>query len=194
MPKGAKIMSGETTLYKAEERNKLALPSAWPAYSVIAVGVALLAANIFHIELINILWPGFVLAPGLLLLWPAHSSTAHRNHPLSFLAVPGAFIVMTSLLLFMMNLPDHFEAWAYSWTLAFAAAAAGLTYIDRFEPAHHIHEKAHKFIRRMSYLFIGFAVFFELVVFGNLTPWLPIALIGYGLYMLVKNNRTKAIA
>ena len=184
-------MSEETNIYKAEERKQLALPSAWPAYSVIAVGIALLAANIFQIQLINILWPGFVLAPGLLLLWPAHSSTEYRNHSLSFLAVPGAFIAMTGLLLFIMNITDHFEAWSYAWTLTFAAAAAGLSYIYRFEPTHHIHEKAHKFIRMMGYLFIGFAVFFELVIFGNLTPWLPVALIGYGVYMLVKNNRTK---
>lgn len=185
-------MSEDTKIYKVEEQSKLALASAWPAYSVIAVGVALLAANIFHIELIHILWPGFVLAPGLFLLWPAHSSTEQSNHPLSFLAVPGAFIVMTGLLLFVMNLTNHFEAWAYSWTLTFAAAAAGLSYIYRYEPAHHIHEKAHKFIRMMGYLFIGFAIFFELVIFGNLTPWLPVALIGFGVYMLVKNNRTNA--
>ena len=186
-------MSEEIHLYKAEEK-ALTTETNWPAMSLIGIGTGLLLAHIFHIELIELLWPGFVLLPGLLLLWPAQRSTESYNHPLSFLAVPGAFISTTGLLLFVMNLTNHFEAWAYAWTLAFAGAAAGLAYIYRFDPVHRVHERVKKFTRVMLYLFIGFAVFFELVVFGTFTPWLPLALIAYGVFMLIKENRMKRVA
>jgi hypothetical protein len=130
----------------------------------------------------------------LLLLWPAQRSTDYYNHPLSFLAVPGAVIATTGLLLFAMNITGHFEAWAYAWTLVFAGGAAGLSYIYRFDPAHRIHETVNKFIRVMLYLFVGFAVFFELVIFGSFNPWLPLALIAYGIFMLVRQNSMKRVA
>lgn len=183
-------MSEETHLYKAEQK-ALATETNWPARALIAIGAGLLLANIFHVQLINILWPGFVLLPGLLLLWPAQRSTESYNHPLSFLAVPGAFISTIGLLLFVMNITNHFEAWAYAWTLAFAGAATGLAYIYRFDPANGVHEMVDKFVKVMLYLFIGFAVFFELVIFGTFTPWLPFALIAYGIFMLTKEKRMK---
>ena len=57
-------------LYKTEEAAKLNLDvrSQWPAILVIGIGVMLLGANLFHIHLINVLWPGFIIAPGLMLL------------------------------------------------------------------------------------------------------------------------------
>jgi hypothetical protein len=186
-------MSEDTHLYKVEQK-ALAARENWPAYGLIAIGAGLLLAHIFHVELISILWPGFVIAPGLLLLWPSHRSTEQYNHPLSFLAVPGAFITAVGVLLFVMNITNHFEAWAYAWTLTFAAAAAGLSYIYRFDPVHSIHEKVHKFTQVMLYLFIGFAIFFELVIFGAFNPWLPLALIAYGIYMVARENRMKRVA
>ncbi len=186
-------MSENTHLYKVEQK-ALVTRENWPAYALISIGAGLLFAHLFHIELIEILWPGFVIAPGLLLLWPSQRSMEQYNHPLSFLAVPGAMLTAVGLLLFVMNITGHFEAWAYAWTLVLAGGAAGLAYIYRFEPAHRIHNKVSKFTRVMLYLFIGFAVFFELVIFGTLTPWLPLALIAYGVYMLSKEKKQKYAA
>jgi hypothetical protein len=186
-------MSEENQLYKAEQK-ALAARENWPAYAMIVIGAGLLLAHIFRVELISVLWPGFVIAPGLLLLWPSQRSNEQYNHPLSFLAVPGAFITAVGVLLFVMNITNHFEAWAYAWTLPMAAAAAGLSYVYRFDPTHSIHEKVQKFSQVMLYLFIGFATFFELVIFGSFNPWLPLALIAYGIYMVVKGNRMKRIA
>jgi hypothetical protein len=186
-------MSEESHLYKTEQK-ALTTGSNWPAVAIIALGAGLLLANIFQIQLMSLLWPGFVLVPGLLLLWPAQRSTEDYTHPLSFLAVPGAFISTTGLLLFVMNLTNHFEAWAYAWALVFAGAAAGLAYIYRFDPTHQVHEMVNKFTRVMLYLFIGFAIFFELLIFGTFTPWLPLALIAYGVFMLTKGKRQKQVA
>ncbi|MCA9998800.1 MAG: hypothetical protein KDE56_23710 [Anaerolineales bacterium] len=79
-------------LYKAEEKNKLQRQGSWLPLAVIGAGVVLLFANLFMVDPMSFLWPGFVIVPGLLLLWPSAQSTAVRQHPLSFLAVPGALL------------------------------------------------------------------------------------------------------
>lgn len=178
----------EENVFKTEEKRGFSAVSSIPAWLVIAIGIVLLSANLFHFHLIDWLWPGFVIAPGLILLWPAFNSTAARQSKLNFLAVPGAMVVTVGLLLFVMNLTNHFEAWAYSWPLVVASAAAGLMYIRRFDPDNGRSQSGHKFIRTMITLFGVLAVFFEIVVFENFTPWLPLALIGYGVYMLLQQR------
>ncbi len=179
---------------KVQEETRLALRQSAPAIVIIGIGVLLLATNIFHFELINILWPGFIIAPGLMLLWPTHASSPDQQSRLSFLAVPGAMIVTTGVMLFVMNVTDHFEAWAYSWTLLLASIPAALMYIKRFEPTNSIHESGHRFIRTMIMMFMGLAVLFEVVIFQNFSPLLPLLLIGYGLVMFVKNRREMRVA
>ena len=178
-------MAKETVL-KVDELKKLQKTQAqtWPAYGVIGIGVALLVANLFGFPLIEVLWPGFVLAPGLMLLWPAHSATPERQSRFAFLAVPGAIMVTVGMLLFIMNLTDHFEAWAYSWPLVFASVGWGLMYMKRFEPEHRVHQNGYNFMRLMVMMSMGFAVFFELIIFGSFNPLLPLAIIGYGVYLL----------
>lgn len=180
------------SILKIEEAGKLQQRQALPAYGVIAIGVVLLVSNLFHFQLINILWPGFVLAPGLMLLWPAYSSTAERQKPLSFLAVPGAMVITVSILLFVMNLTKHFEAMAYSWPLILASVAWGLMYMKRFEPEHRVHHNGYNFMRLMVLVAMGFTVFFELIVFGSFNPLLPLGVIVFGVYLLVKERRVAA--
>jgi hypothetical protein len=178
----------EEAVYKTEEAGKLQARSSLPALLVIGIGVALLAANLLHLQLIELFWPGFVIMPGLLLLWPAYNATAERQSPFSFLAVFGAMTVTVGLLLLVMNLSNHFEAWAYSWTLVLASAAAGLMYVKRFDAASSVHEAGRKLIRLMAILFMGLAVFFEIIIFENFNPLLPLVLIGYGLYLLFRER------
>ncbi|MCP5098654.1 MAG: hypothetical protein GY943_24145 [Chloroflexi bacterium] len=183
----------DETPLKVQEKNKLRVQQSLPALAVIGIGVVLLAVNIFHFDLIEFLWPGFVIAPGLVLMWPAYSSTPERQSRLSFLTVPGAIIVTTGLLLFAMNMADHFEAWAYSWTLVFASVAGALMYIKRFDSTSNVHESGYKFVRTMIILFMGLAVFFEVIIFESFSPLLPLVVIGIGVYMLIKNRREAAI-
>lgn len=180
----------DETVYKAEESAKLYAKSSFPALLLIGLGVVLLVANLFGLHLIDVLWPGFVIVPGLLLVWPAYASTAARQNPLSFLAVPGAMTVMVGSLLFVMNLTNHFEAWAYSWTLVLAAAVAGLMYVKRFDSQSNVHETGRRFMRLMGYLFLGLAALFEVVIFENFNPLLPLALIVFGIYLLINERRT----
>lgn len=184
----------ENNVLKAEESAKLsAQPSSrWPAVAMIAAGVVLLLANLFNFHLISLLWPGFIIGPGLLMMWPAAHQTEDRHSFMAYLAVPGAVVTMVGLMLFVMNLTGAFEAWAYVWTLLPAAAAAGLMYVKRFDTTSQIHETGRKFIKAMVLLCGAFAIFFELIIFQSYRPWLPLLMIGYGIYLLVRNPRHDA--
>lgn len=181
-------MSKESVL-KVEESRKVQRRQALPAYGVIAIGVALLISNLFGFELITIFWPGFVLVPGLMLLWPAYNNTLDRQSPVAFLAVPGAIMIIVGALLFIMNLTNYFEAWAYSWPLVLASVAWGLMYMKRFEPEHRVHHNGYNFMRLMVLVAMGFAVFFELFIFGSVNPLLPLGVIAFGVYLLVKERQ-----
>ena len=179
----------EETIYKTEEAAKLHVNSSLPAYALIGVGAVLLLAYLFNIDLMEVLWPGFVILPGLLLMWPAYKSTAEKQSKWAFLAVPGSMIVTTGILLFGMNITDHFEAWAYSWPLVIASIAAGVMYITRFDHNERLDERAMKFIRVMFMIFIGLAVFFEIIIFENFNPLMSLGLMALGLYLLVRERK-----
>jgi hypothetical protein len=182
-------MSEETVL-KAEVGKADEKPSKLAGGLIIA-GLLLLALNLLDIHLMNYLWPMFIIGPGVMMMWPAYKSTADEQSKLSFLAVPGAMILATGALLFLMSVSNHYESWAYSWTLLLAAGGAGYGYMHRFDDAGDKVEKAHRFIRTMVLLFMGLAAFFELFVFQSLGAWWPVLIVGLGIYLLVKNKRSE---
>ena len=180
----------EETVYKAQEAVKMQARTVnWPALGLIGAGLFLLAATIFDFHVLDVLWPLFVIGPGLLLMMPAYKSTADRVSSFSFLAVPGAMVTAVGAILFIMNLTGHFEAWAYAWTLVIAAGVWGIGYVKRFNPSSRDHETVQKLIRWSLYAFAGLAVFFEIVIFENFNPLFSLALIGYGVYLLAKKKR-----
>ncbi len=179
----------EETVYKAEEAGKVRVQPSFPALALIGGGFVLLLAYLFDIRLMEFFWPGFIIGPGLLLMWPAYKSTAGDQSKFAFLAVPGAMITITGILLFAMNLASHFEAWAYSWPLVIAAAAGGVMYVTRNDDNQALQERGYKLIRFMSMIFIGLAFFFEIIVFENFNPFMSLGLIGFGIYLLMRNKR-----
>jgi hypothetical protein len=179
----------EENVYKAEEATKLNVQSSLPAFALIGVGTAFLLANLFDIRLMDFFWPAFVIAPGLLLMWPAYKSTADEQSKFAFLAVPGAMIATTGALLFAMNLTNHFEAWSYCWLMVIASAAGGVMYVTRYDDNARLQVRVHKFIKLLSMAFIGLAFFFEIIVFENFNPLMSLGLIGFGLYLLLRNKR-----
>lgn len=185
----------DETIYKAQEKIKLDSNSSLVPWLLIGGGVVLLLASMFDVHLIDFLWPGFVIIPGLLLMYPAYKSTAGEQSGWSFLAVPGAMITTTGVLLAIMNLFNHFEAWAYAWTMIPAAAAAGVLYMTRYDGNLRLEQRAHKFIRVMAMLMVGLAFFFEIVVFENFNPLMSLGLIFFGVYLLKQDRKaTKATA
>jgi hypothetical protein len=181
-------MSDET-IYKAQEKVKLHSETSLLPWILIVVGGVLLLASTFDVHLMDYLWPGFFIVPGLLMMVPAYKSTVDDQSRWSFLAIPGAVFLMIGGLSFVMNLFDHFEAWAYSWPLIPAAIAGGVLYMTRFDNNQRLEQRAHKFIRFLVMLVVGMAFFFEIIVFENFNPLMSLGLILFGLYLLRQERR-----
>ena len=177
----------EESVFKAQRGRRFERPP-WLAVGLIAAGLGLLAVNIFNIDLMEYLWPAFIVGPGLVLLLPAYKSTSKRDNILNFLAIPGAMMVALGSLMFLMNLVDHFESMAYIWPLVISAGVVGLMYMERFDPDSTVHENGHRFIRVMVMAFMGSALFFEVLVFESLGGWWPMLLVGLGVYVILKNR------
>lgn len=180
-------MSDETIL-KVEVKNELAQDVRnWAPWMLIGGGVILLALNLFHVSLMSIAWPFFVLIPGLLMLLPAYRSTPGDVSPWSWLAVPGALMALLGVLLVATNF-GHGEIWSYGWTLFPASVMAGTMLMHRHDKNHSIHVSGRKFIRASLIVFLALGLFFELIAFSSMGPWWPVLLIGWGVYIVAKNR------
>ncbi len=180
-------MSDETIL-KVEVKNELAQDVRhWAPWMLIGGGVILLALNLFHVSLMSIAWPFFILIPGLLMLLPAYRSTSSDVSAWSWLAVPGAFMSLLGVLLIATNF-GHGEIWAYGWTLFPASVVAGMMLMHRQDRSQPIHVSGRKFIRASLIVFLGLGLFFELIAFASMGPWWPVLLIAWGVYMVAKNR------
>ena len=179
-------MSDET-VYKAQVKGQ---QTSVPKLALVLIGAGLffLAANLFPFSLFALVWPLFIIGPGLLLLWPAYRSTPEATHSLAFLAVPGAFLLGLGLLLATMSITGHWESWAYAWTLLPAAIIAGVVYMKRHQPESRLHERGHRIIRTLVIACMGLAILFELFIFPGREEWWPLLLIGAGLYLFFKER------
>lgn len=184
----------EEVIYKAQTK-QLKRRGIAPAGIIIAVGAVLLFANLIEFNMMTIMWPIlFIVAPGLLLLWPAYSSTPDQRHALSFLAVPGSVLLALGGLLFTMNLFGHWESWAYAWVTLPAAVVSGVMYMNRHDKSHRVHQSGRGFIRIIGILGLVQAAIFELLIFDTLGSWWPIALIAFGVYMFIKEKNSVSVA
>lgn len=157
--------------------------------ALVGAGVLLLLFNLFNISAGGWLWPLFVIAPGLLLLVPAAQMEPNRPTWLAYLAMPGAMLVAIGAILFVQNVFDYYESWAYAWALLPAAATLGLQYAGRYQHDATMRANMNQLVRVMLWVFAGFLVFFEAVVFGRLGDWWPVLLVLGGIWLIVRNRR-----
>ncbi len=136
-------------------------------------------------------WPFFVIIPGVILLFLAFGSKIGNGS----LAVPGAIVTATGLILLVLNMTGRMEAWAYAWTLVMAAAGAGTYLYGTIAGSAGLKRNG----RRSAFiglgLFVVFGLVFELLIFGTFSSvlrWLlPLALIVVGGLLLYNGYRSR---
>ena len=160
------------------------------AVVLIGLGVLFLAGQLFDIGgILGWLWPFFVILPGMAFLYFAY--TGGKNQ--SGLAVPGAVITGTGLILFYQNMTNHWESWAYAWSLYPLFVGLALTFMGGRTGDKGTLKTGQGLVRWGGMAFIVLAVLFEVVIFGgggifgNLA--LPLLLIGAGAFMLLRSQR-----
>ena len=86
---------------------------------LVLIGAVLLLGQFVKIDVGHYGWPFFVIAPGVAVLFVALTARGALGEGLAIL---GSIITVTGLILLYQNATDHFESWAYAWTLIFPGA------------------------------------------------------------------------
>ena len=158
------------------------------AWGLIGIGILFLLAQTFSFSLMGTLWPLLVIVPGAVFLYAAYTGDRGK----SGLAVPGAMITGTGLILFYQNLTNHWESWAYIWALYPVFLGLALTFIGRRTESAETYRVGNGFVKWGLVTFIGFWALFEILIFGSsntlITTWLPLIFIGAGILMLFQRG------
>lgn len=140
------------------------------------------------IDLAHILWPFYIIVPGILLFVLAFSG----GRGTSSLVIPASIITTVGLILFSQNITGNFESWAYAWALIPAASGLGMVIMSNITDNLSLQEKGYRTMKIGLSMFLTFGVFFELFLFhswmnsGILAWFIPLVLIIGGLAMLIK--------
>ncbi len=158
------------------------------AFVLIGLGVLFLAAQTFSFSLFGMLWPFFVIIPGLGFLYPALTGGKDK----AGLAIPGAMVTGTGLILFYQNLTGHWLSWAYIWALYPVLLGFAFTFVGRRTQNSNLYNTGNGFVKWGLMGLIGLWFFFEVLIFGGSSPLvniiLPLVLIGAGAFMLFGRN------
>jgi hypothetical protein len=160
------------------------------AIVIIGVGVffLLVQVGIFSFSLMGVLWPFFVIGPGLIFLYFA--ATGGRD--LASLAIPGSIVTGTGAILLFQSLTKRWESWAYIWTLYPVFLGLGLIYLGRRTQNRGTHTTGLGFVRWGMIAFLIFGAFFEIFIFSGFDIGgyiLPAILILLGARMLLRSSR-----
>ncbi len=141
--------------------------------------------NILSLSMLGVLWPFFVIIPGLMLLYFAYTG----SEEVASLAIPGALIAGTGAILLVQSMTGRWASWAYTWALYPVFLGLGLMFQSNRSGNRRTYATGRSFVRWGLILFLIFGAFFEGLVFNDLPVAqfiLPMLLIGAGLYMLLR--------
>ncbi|MBZ0295701.1 MAG: hypothetical protein K8L99_24295 [Anaerolineae bacterium] len=158
------------------------------AWILIGVGVLFLVAQTLSFSILGTFWPLFVMLPGFVFLYAALRGDRGK----AGLAVPGAMITGTGLILFYQNLTNHWESWAYIWALYPVFLGLALAFIGRRTHSEDTFRTGNGFVKWGFIGFVALWALFEGFIFGGrsavITTWLPLGLIALGIFLLFQRG------
>lgn len=156
---------------------------------LILVGLALFVGQFLRIDFWHFAWPLMIVGGGLAFFVAAFLG----GRPAAGLAVPGGVITTIGLILFVQNLTNQWQTWAYVWALIPAGAGAGVWLQGALTGSAKLRTDGRNLVTTGLILLAGFGAFFEVVL--NLSGYFatdlarfiwPVLLIAAGLYLLVR--------
>ena len=151
-------------------------------------GALFLVGQVFHVDFWGILWPFFIIVPGLF-FFVGMFVVGKNGAPL---AVPGSIVTMIGLILLYQSVTGHWASWAYAWALIFPTAVGlGIAIAGLWSDEPRTVRSGALMAGVGLVVFIFFGVFFELLLnisgfrsglFGRVL--FPLMVIGAGLIVL----------
>jgi hypothetical protein len=132
----------------------------------VLLGILVLLGQALELDVGEVGWPFFVIIPGLGLLGLGLATPGRLGE---VLATAGGVVTMAGLVLLVQNATDRFDTWAYAWTLVFLVGPGiGRWLLGMVRGRRELAASGGGLIAVGLVAFLGFAVFFELVVgFGG---------------------------
>jgi hypothetical protein len=155
----------------------------------ILFGLLMLVGQWLHIDFWGLLWPFFIIVPGVALFLAALLPSGRGGEPL---AIVGSIITMVGCILLFQTITGLWATWAYAWALI-APTSIGLGLLVWGAIKGH-HDKVKEGLNLAGIglvIFLVAGAFFELVVglsgFGLGPLALPLLLIGLGIVLVFVN-------
>jgi hypothetical protein len=155
--------------------------------SRVALALGLIAVGVMAFMGAGLLWPMFILVPGLILLGIALGGGRAGAAALS---IPAMMVTGTGALLFIQNVTGYWQSWAYAWTLYGVFLGMGFMLMGQRLDDPSLHKVGRGFVQASLVAFAAFAFFFELVIgiSGGPGPVGALILIGLGLLLLTRDR------
>lgn len=169
------------------ERRGVASASLVFGVILILLGILFLAGQVLRIDVGALIWPFFIIAPGVALFVLALVTRGAASEPLAYV---GSLVTMVGLILLYQNTTGHWQSWAYAWALV-APTSIGLGQIiyGTFKSRQELVKAGLRVAAIGGAMFLVGIVFFELIIgisgFGLGPVGWPLLLIGLGVLLLV---------
>lgn len=98
----------------------------WLGVTIVLVGVVLTFAQLLGVRALEIGWPLLVIVPGVAITIAALVAPGGRG--LGYLAIPGAMILVTGVVLEVQAIARDWQSWSYAWALI-APGSVGLGFL-----------------------------------------------------------------
>lgn len=98
----------------------------WLGVIVGLVGVVLTLAQLFGLRVLEVGWPLLVIVPGLAIVIASLVSPSGRG--LGYVAIPGAVVLVTGVVLEFQAITRDWQSWSYAWALI-APGGVGLGFL-----------------------------------------------------------------
>jgi hypothetical protein len=152
---------------------------------LIAFGLLALLSQIFRgFNFWGTFWPFIIIGVGAMFF----VGMVAGGKSAAPLAIPGSIIAVIGLMLFLQNLTNHWESWAYGWTIILMSVGLGIYIMGAWAGDPGQRESGIKVLRLGTIMFVIFGAIFEGLIFhtsAGLTGYVfPVALILLGLYLV----------
>jgi hypothetical protein len=154
---------------------------------LVVFGLLALLGNLFgRFDFWGILWPLFILAFGGLFFVGMFAG----GKSVAGLAIPGSIFAGIGLMLLVQNLTNHWESWAYGWTVILISVGLGIFIMGLYTGNEYRRNSGLRVMKVGAILFIIFGGFFEMLFsafhWNGLAQYIfPALLILLGLYLVI---------
>jgi hypothetical protein len=154
---------------------------------LILFGLLALVTQIFRgFDFWGTYWPFIIVGVGAMFF----VGMAAGGKSTAGLAVPGSIVSVIGLMLFVQNITNHWESWAYGWTVIVMSVGLGIFIMGLWGGNLEQRQNGVSVMRVGLVMFIIFGAFFEMIFNSSvLADYIfPAGLILLGLYLVFKRS------